>query len=85
LNYNNQDSYKTSIGGIASIAITLFIFFAFFDNIKSFINKDDVTSLSLIRFEEDPASIELSDEWFMMALNIEQEDYNTNPYFNITV
>lgn len=57
----------------------------FYSNIISFLTMETVTSETEQIFEQDPGITVLSSDQFMFALQIEQDRFVENPFFNITV
>ncbi|CAD8066755.1 unnamed protein product [Paramecium primaurelia] len=85
LNFNGDDSYQTATGGIISITIIAVIAFFFQQNIVDFLNKNYVNLDVQTLFDANPDDIIFNDDNYMFALAIEQNNFNTNPYFNITL
>ncbi|CAD8189127.1 unnamed protein product [Paramecium octaurelia] len=85
LNMNKNASYTTAFGGIASILIIILLSLIFFSNIVEFFGKDNVFYDSEISFSNDPELMELKEDNSMFALSIDQVNFTTNPYFNISV
>ncbi|CAD8126731.1 unnamed protein product [Paramecium sonneborni] len=85
LNFNGDDSYQTAIGGIFSITIIAVIAFFFQQNIIDFISKNQINLNVQTLFDANPDEIIFNDNNYMFALAIEQNEFNTNPYFNITL
>ncbi|CAD8200360.1 unnamed protein product [Paramecium pentaurelia] len=85
LNMNKNASYTTAFGGISSILIIILLSLIFFSNIVEFFGKDNVFYDSEISFSNDPELMEMMEDNSMFALSIDQVNFTTNPYFNITV
>ncbi|CAD8182846.1 unnamed protein product [Paramecium pentaurelia] len=85
LSFRQEEQYKTSIGGFLSICMIATIISFFYSNIINFFAKLNVTSTSEFTFAKDPDKLELDRNHFMFAVQIEQDNFTTNPYFNITV
>ncbi|CAD8100413.1 unnamed protein product [Paramecium primaurelia] len=85
LNMNKNASYTTAFGGISSILIIILLSLIFFSNIVEFFGKDNVFYDSEISFSNDPELMEMLEDNSMFALSIDQVNFTTNPYFNITV
>ncbi|CAD8198882.1 unnamed protein product [Paramecium octaurelia] len=85
LNFNGDDSYQTAMGGIFSMTIIAVIAFFFQQNIIDFMNKNYVNLNVQTLFDANPDDIVFNDDNYMFALAIEQKQFNTNPYFNITL
>ncbi|CAD8109349.1 unnamed protein product [Paramecium sonneborni] len=85
LNMNKNSSYTTAFGGISSILIILLLSLIFFSNIVQFFGKDNVFYDSEISFSNDPELMDMNDNNSMFALAIDQANFTTNPFFNITV
>ncbi|CAD8090665.1 unnamed protein product [Paramecium sonneborni] len=84
-NYKKEDTYKTGFGGFASIVIIVVLVGFFQSNVITFFAKTHISVDLNINFQEDPDLIELNEENFMIAFQIEQANFTTNPYFNISV
>ncbi|CAD8062211.1 unnamed protein product [Paramecium primaurelia] len=85
LSFRKEEKYKTSMGGFLSICIIGTIISFFYSNIINFFAKLNVTSTQEFTFADDPDVLVLDKDHFMFAVQIEQENFTTNPYFNITV
>lgn len=85
LNLNGEDSYRTGAGGVFSLLIIVIVAVFFQSNIISFLAKTNITADVQTFFFENPDQIILNDESFMFALTIDQNNFTTNPYFNITL
>ncbi|CAD8188839.1 unnamed protein product [Paramecium pentaurelia] len=84
-NYKKEDTYKTGFGGFASLVIIVVLIVFFQSNVITFFAKTHISVALTTDFDEDPDLIILNDENFMIAFQIEQANFTTNPYFNITV
>ncbi|CAK79111.1 unnamed protein product (macronuclear) [Paramecium tetraurelia] len=84
-NYKKEDTYRTGFGGLASLVIIVVLVVFFQSNVITFFAKTQIFVAQKTDFQEDPDLIELNDENFMIAFQIEQTNFTTNPYFNITV
>ncbi|CAD8072315.1 unnamed protein product [Paramecium primaurelia] len=85
LNLNGEDQYKTGCGGLMTLIILAIVVLFFQSNIKDFVNKVNIQSESNQLFEDQPDLIYLNDTNFMFAVAIEQTNFNSNPFFNITM
>ncbi|CAK81191.1 unnamed protein product (macronuclear) [Paramecium tetraurelia] len=85
LNLNGEDQYKTGCGGMMTLVILAIVVLFFQSNIKDFVDKVNIQSESNQVFEDQPDSIYLNDTNFMFAVAIEQPNFNSNPFFNITL
>ncbi|CAD8156131.1 unnamed protein product [Paramecium octaurelia] len=85
LNLNGEDEYKTAFGGFFTLMILGIVVLFFQSNIRDFINKVNIQSETTEVFEDQPDQIELNESNFMFAVAIEQLNFNTNPFFNITL
>ncbi|CAD8120490.1 unnamed protein product [Paramecium sonneborni] len=85
LSFRQEEQYKTSIGGFLSICMIATIISFFYSNIINFFAKLNVTSTSEFTFSNDPDILSLDKNNFMFAVQIEQDNFTTNPFFNITV
>lgn len=73
------------MGGFLSVCIIGTIISFFYSNIINFFGKLNVTSTQEFTFADDPDVLILDKDHFMFAVQIEQDNFTTNPYFNITV
>ncbi|CAK59699.1 unnamed protein product (macronuclear) [Paramecium tetraurelia] len=80
LSFRQEEQYKTSIGGFLSICMIATIISFFYSNIINFFAK-----LNKFTFANDPDNLKLDKDHFMFAVQIEQDNFTTNPFFNITV
>ncbi|CAD8197434.1 unnamed protein product [Paramecium pentaurelia] len=85
LSFRQEEQYKTSIGGFLSICMIATIISFFYSNIINFFAKLNVTSTSEFKFANNPDNLILDKSHFMFAVQIEQDNFTTNPFFNITV
>ncbi|CAD8121277.1 unnamed protein product [Paramecium sonneborni] len=85
LNLNGEDQYKTGCGGLMTLVILVIVVLFFQSNIQDFINKVNIQSDSNKIFEDQPDQIYLNESNFMFAVAIEQNNFNSNPFFNITI
>ncbi|CAD8072309.1 unnamed protein product [Paramecium primaurelia] len=85
LNFNGENQYQTAVGGLFSIAIIAVIGFFFQQNIVNFLNRNEINLNTQTIFDSNPDRIELNDNNYMFAIAIEQPQFNTFPFFNITL
>ncbi|CAD8123994.1 unnamed protein product [Paramecium sonneborni] len=85
LSFRQEEEYRTSLGGILSLCIIATIISFFYSNIIDFFQKNSVSSEQEQEFSEDPSTVQLLPNNFMFAVQIDQANFTTNPYFNITV
>lgn len=85
LSFRQDDTYTTALGGFISLMIMAMIISFFYSNIISFLTMETVTSETEQIFEQDPGITVLSSDQFMFALQIEQDRFVENPFFNVTV
>ncbi|CAD8128184.1 unnamed protein product [Paramecium sonneborni] len=85
LSFRQEEQYRTSFGGTLSLCIIATIISFFYSNIIDFFKKNSVSSEQEQQFSEDPSTIQLLPNNFMFAVQIDQVNFTTNPYFNITV
>ncbi|CAD8170309.1 unnamed protein product [Paramecium octaurelia] len=84
-NYKKQETYKTGFGGFASLIIIVVLIVFFQSNVLSFFAKININVSQTTEFQDFPDQITLNEENYMIALQIEQQNFTINPYFNITV
>ncbi|CAD8190737.1 unnamed protein product [Paramecium octaurelia] len=85
LNLNGEDQYKTGCGGMMTLFILAIVVLFFQSNIQDFVNKVNIQSETNQVFEDQPDQIYINDTNFMFAVAIEQTNFNSNPFFNITM
>ncbi|KAL4479910.1 hypothetical protein ABPG74_020426 [Tetrahymena malaccensis] len=85
LNYNKNNMFQTSIGGILSICFCMLIGVFFWSNILAFLRKDQVFSNTVKTYQTNPAPINLNAQKFMFAVKIQQNNFISQPYLNITL
>ncbi|KAL4470304.1 hypothetical protein ABPG74_011915 [Tetrahymena malaccensis] len=85
LHLNNSYQYKTTLGGCSTILSLAFIFLFFLSKITSFYQKESVDVVVNSRYNPNPPRSYMNSNRFMFAVQIEQKDFLTNPFFNITV
>ncbi|KAL4509332.1 hypothetical protein ABPG72_018263 [Tetrahymena utriculariae] len=84
LNYNKNNMFQTSIGGILSICFCILIGVFFWSNILAFLRKDQVFSNTVKTYWTNPPPINLSANKFMFAVKIQQNNFIGQPYLNIS-
>ncbi|CAD8084663.1 unnamed protein product [Paramecium sonneborni] len=85
LRMNKQNFYKTAFGGCVSLVLFFTMLLIFSQNLISFLNKENLTATVLTTFEEFPSLATLNDNTFAFAIQIEQNNFIQNPFFNIQV
>ncbi|CAD8190743.1 unnamed protein product [Paramecium octaurelia] len=85
LNFNGENQYQTAVGGLFSLAIIAVIGFFFQQNIVNFLNRDVINLNTQTIFDSNPDRIELNDNNYMFAIAVEQPEFNTQPFFNLTL
>ncbi|CAD8210004.1 unnamed protein product [Paramecium octaurelia] len=85
LNFNGQNQYQTATGGFFSLAIIAVIAFFFQQNILDFLNRVDIHLNTQTVFDFNPDSINFNEDNYMFALAIDQPNFTTLPFFNITL
>ncbi|CAD8168722.1 unnamed protein product [Paramecium pentaurelia] len=85
LKMNKQNYYKTFFGGIVSIIVFLIMIMFFSSGIKSFFNKETLVATVLTDFEEIPSQSIIDDATFLFAIQIDQENFLSRPFFDIEV
>ncbi|CAD8075085.1 unnamed protein product [Paramecium primaurelia] len=85
LKMNKQNYYKTFFGGIVSIIVFLIMIMFFSSGIKSFFNKETLVATVLTDFEEIPSQSIIDDATFLFAIQIDQVNFLSRPFFDIEV
>ncbi|CAK81194.1 unnamed protein product (macronuclear) [Paramecium tetraurelia] len=85
LNFNGQNQYQTATGGFFSLAIIAVIAFFFQQNILNFIHRVDIHLNAQTIFDFNPDRITFNEDNYMFALAVDQTNFNTLPFFNITL
>ncbi|CAD8094889.1 unnamed protein product [Paramecium primaurelia] len=85
LSFRQREKYQTSFGGFLSMCMIATIISFFYSNILSFFNMTSVTSNEQLVFEDSPELLVLDPSSFMFAIQIEQQDFINNPFFNVTI
>ncbi|EAS03543.2 transmembrane protein, putative (macronuclear) [Tetrahymena thermophila SB210] len=85
LNYNKNNMFQTSIGGILSICFCVLIGVFFWSNILAFLRKDQVFSNTVKTYWTNPSPINLNANKFMFAVKIQQTNFIGQPYLNISL
>lgn len=82
LRYNRKSSYRTCLGGCFSLAmLILFVAIIAYKVLKAIFSTDLAIGSYQLQ-EADPGEIQLSNKNFMMALQVDQADFITQPYFS---
>ncbi|CAD8161635.1 unnamed protein product [Paramecium pentaurelia] len=85
LKMNKDNYYKTFFGGVVSILLFLIIIMFFSSSIKSFFSKETLITTVLTNFEEIPSSSIINDDTILFAIQIDQENFLSRPFFDIEV
>ncbi|CAD8200446.1 unnamed protein product [Paramecium pentaurelia] len=85
LNMNKQNCYTTSLGGVSSIMIIIFLGIFFYSNIVDFVTKQKANAKLQTLFNIDPDMVILNNTNFMTAFSIDQVNFTSRPLFNITL
>ncbi|EAR89544.2 transmembrane protein, putative (macronuclear) [Tetrahymena thermophila SB210] len=85
LHMNNSYQYRTTLGGCLTILSFTFILLFFLSKMTSFYLKESVNVVVNSRYNPNPPRSYMNSNRFMFAVQIEQKDFLTNPFFNITV
>ncbi|CAD8116674.1 unnamed protein product [Paramecium sonneborni] len=85
LNMNKQNCYTTSLGGVSSILIIIFLGIFFYSNIVEFVTKQKASAKQQTLFNIDPDMVILNNTNFMTAFSIDQVNFTNRPLFNITL
>ncbi|CAD8093863.1 unnamed protein product [Paramecium primaurelia] len=85
LNMNRNDLYTTSFGGFSSILIICLLSLIFYSNIISFFQKQNIYHGNEVVFSNDPGIIEMDEKNSMIAISIDQPNFTTNPFFQISL
>ncbi|KAL4481553.1 hypothetical protein ABPG74_007642 [Tetrahymena malaccensis] len=84
LNYQKDNIFKTTFGGFMTLGFFAFLGVFFWNNIFSFLNKENVYATTNKQFYSDPPVANLNSKNFMFAVQINQDDFIQSPYLNIT-
>ncbi|CAD8090621.1 unnamed protein product [Paramecium sonneborni] len=85
LRMNKQAYYKTVMGGCASIGVMAIMILIFITNFITFIQKESLKVISISEYDDEVDNIAFNNSNFFFAVQIEQENFIQNPYFNITL
>ncbi|CAD8078824.1 unnamed protein product [Paramecium sonneborni] len=85
LRMNRQNSYKTVFGGCSSLILLIILILIFSSNIISFLNRENLNATVLTEFEEIPSLSQIDDSFFLFALQIDQENFLTKPFYEIKI
>ncbi|CAD8089546.1 unnamed protein product [Paramecium sonneborni] len=85
LNFKGQNQYQTATGGLFSLAIIAIIAFFFQQNILNFLNRVEIHLNTQTIFDFNPDSIQFNEDNYMFALAVDQPNFSTLPFFNLTV
>ncbi|EAS03542.2 transmembrane protein, putative (macronuclear) [Tetrahymena thermophila SB210] len=85
LNYNKNNMFQTSIGGVLSIFFCALVSIFFWNNIIEFLRKTQVTSSTTQQYSPNPDPIVVNAQNFMFAVKIQQDNFVKNPVLNITL
>ncbi|KAL4499906.1 hypothetical protein ABPG72_015255 [Tetrahymena utriculariae] len=85
LNYKNNGSIQTSLGGLISLATIVVICLFFWNTLLDFLSKNQVNLIQSQSFSNNPSLLQLNTNDFMFAVQIQQNNFLKNPYYNITL
>ncbi|CAK77482.1 unnamed protein product (macronuclear) [Paramecium tetraurelia] len=85
LRMNRQSSYKTVFGGCSSLLLLIILILIFSSNIRSFFNKESLSATVLTEFEEIPSLSLIDDSFFLFAVQIDQDNFLSNPFYDIKI
>ncbi|KAL4479909.1 hypothetical protein ABPG74_020425 [Tetrahymena malaccensis] len=85
LNYNKNNMFQTSIGGILSIFFCALVSIFFWNNIIEFLRKTQVNSTTTQMYQTNPDPVTVNAKNFMFAVKIQQDNFIKNPYLNISM
>ncbi|KAL4429873.1 hypothetical protein ABPG74_022896 [Tetrahymena malaccensis] len=84
LNYKQDNVYKTGFGGLTTLVFIAMMTIFFFNQVVTLIQKSQVNYTTSPSVETEPGIIELNTNSYMIAVKIDQDDFITNPYYNLT-
>ncbi|EGR32791.1 hypothetical protein IMG5_070730 [Ichthyophthirius multifiliis] len=84
-NINQQDKYKTSIGGFFSLIMLMIVFIFFWTKTIDFLTKQNIIIQTKTQFIQDPPAKNITSNSFMFAIRLDQDDFIKNPFFNVTL
>ncbi|CAK79134.1 unnamed protein product (macronuclear) [Paramecium tetraurelia] len=85
LRINKQAYYKTVLGGCASIGVMAIMMTIFITNFITFIQKEQLKVITISEYDDKVDQIAFNNSNFLFAVQIEQDNFIENPYFNITL
>ncbi|CAD8170349.1 unnamed protein product [Paramecium octaurelia] len=85
LRINKQAYYKTILGGCASIGVMAIMMTIFITNFITFIQKEQLKVITISEYDDKVDQIAFNNSNFLFAVQIEQDNFIENPYFNITL
>ncbi|CAD8093885.1 unnamed protein product [Paramecium primaurelia] len=85
LRMNKQAYYRTKIGGSFSVAVLFIMIYFYSQSLSSFFLKEYLKVVSSNQYEDQIQKIQVDNSEFMFAFKIEQNNFTTSPYFNLTL
>ncbi|CAD8100395.1 unnamed protein product [Paramecium primaurelia] len=85
LRMNKQAYFRTKIGGTISLAVLFLMIYFYSQSLQSFFLKEQLRVISANQYEDEVQSIQLDQSDFMFAFKIEQNNFTTSPFFNLTL
>ncbi|CAD8116559.1 unnamed protein product [Paramecium sonneborni] len=85
LRMNKQAYFRTKLGGTISLAVLFLMIYFYSQSLQSFFLKEQLRVISANKFEDEVQSIQLDQSDFMFAFKIEQNNFTTSPFFNLTL
>ncbi|EAR87800.3 transmembrane protein, putative (macronuclear) [Tetrahymena thermophila SB210] len=84
LNYNKENSFRTSFGGITTIVCLFLLSLLCFSTVSNLFQKAQVTYVQSVNYSTNPSALEISSDNFMIAVQYDQQNFITRPMINIT-
>ncbi|EAR83849.2 transmembrane protein, putative (macronuclear) [Tetrahymena thermophila SB210] len=84
LNYKQDNVYKTAFGGLTTLVFIAMMTIFFFNQVVTLIQKSQVNYTTSPSVETEPGIIELDTNKYMIAVKIDQDDFISRPYYNLT-
>ncbi|KAL4451015.1 hypothetical protein ABPG74_021337 [Tetrahymena malaccensis] len=85
LNYKSRDYFRSYFGGFTTLALIAFLVVYSRNGLQNVLQRQSVNYNLVTSKSDNPDVIQLSSNQFMFAIRLQQTNFLTNPFLNLTV
>ncbi|KAL4461768.1 hypothetical protein ABPG72_017969 [Tetrahymena utriculariae] len=85
LNYKSHDYFRSYFGGITTLALIAFLIVYSRNGLENVLQRQSINYNLVTSKSDHPDLIQLSSNQFMFAIRLQQTNFLTNPFLNLTV